>query len=92
MPYNPLIAGAFFRSGQIEAGVRHKKNYQLMQGLGKPGPFYEVRSNYYIMIGKRRPMSEQIAKVKALYDSAPEFEWERMDRNPFEFEIAERML
>ena len=37
-------------------------------------------------------MTDQVAKVKALYDSSPELEWERMDRNPFEFEITKRML
>lgn len=37
-------------------------------------------------------MTDQVEKVKALYDSSPELEWERMDRNPFEFEITKRML
>jgi ATP-dependent DNA helicase RecG len=51
MPYNPLIAGAFFRSGQVEAWGRGiEKISNSCKDWGKPEPFYEVRSNY-IMIG-----------------------------------------
>jgi len=37
-------------------------------------------------------MTDYTAMVKSLYDSSPEVEWARMDRNPFEFEITKRML
>jgi ATP-dependent DNA helicase RecG len=51
MPYNPLIAGAFFRSGQIEAWGRGiEKIAKARKEWGQPEPFYEVRSSY-IMIG-----------------------------------------
>jgi ATP-dependent DNA helicase RecG len=49
--YNPLIAGAFFRSGQIEAWGRGiEKITDSCKSWGKPVPFYEIRSNY-VMIG-----------------------------------------
>jgi ATP-dependent DNA helicase RecG len=51
MPYNPLIAGAFFRSGQVEAWGRGiEKIAKVCKQWGKLEPFYEVRSNY-VMIG-----------------------------------------
>ncbi|MDR1321563.1 MAG: putative DNA binding domain-containing protein [Gracilibacteraceae bacterium] len=51
MPYNPLIAGAFFRSGQIEAWGRGiEKITDSCKSWGKAEPFYEVHSNY-VMIG-----------------------------------------
>jgi ATP-dependent DNA helicase RecG len=50
-PYNPLIAGAFFRSGQIEAWGRGiEKITEACKSWGKPEPFYRVRPNE-IMIG-----------------------------------------
>ena len=50
-PYNPLIAGAFFRSGQIEAWGRGiEKITEVCKLWGKPGPFYKVRANE-VMIG-----------------------------------------
>jgi ATP-dependent DNA helicase RecG len=51
MPYNPLIAGTFFRSGQIEAWGRGiEKITDSCKAWGKSEPYYEVRSNY-VMIG-----------------------------------------
>jgi ATP-dependent DNA helicase RecG len=51
IPYNPLIAGAFFRSGQIEAWGRDiEKIANNCRACGKPDPFYEIQSNY-VMIG-----------------------------------------
>jgi ATP-dependent DNA helicase RecG len=50
-PYNPLIAGAFFRSGQIEAWGRGiEKITTACKEWGKPAPFYSVRPNE-VMIG-----------------------------------------
>ena len=50
-PYNPLIAGAFFRSGQIEAWGRGvEKIAEACKDWGKPVPFYRVRANE-VMIG-----------------------------------------
>jgi ATP-dependent DNA helicase RecG len=51
MPHNPLIAGAFFRSGQIEAWGRGiEKITESCRSWGKPEPFYEIHSND-VMIG-----------------------------------------
>ena len=45
-PYNPLIAGTFFRSGQIEAWGRGIEKIRMAcKGWGKPEPFYKVRPN-----------------------------------------------
>jgi len=50
-PYNPLIAGAFFRSGQIEAWGRSiEKIIEACKLWGKPEPFFRVRPNE-VMIG-----------------------------------------
>lgn len=50
-PYNPLIAGTFFRSGQIEAWGRGiEKITNACKDWGKGEPFYQVRSNE-VMIG-----------------------------------------
>jgi ATP-dependent DNA helicase RecG len=50
-PYNPLIAGAFFRSGQIEAWGRGvEKIANACESWGKPKPFYRIRVNE-VMIG-----------------------------------------
>jgi ATP-dependent DNA helicase RecG len=50
-PYNPLIAGTFFRSGQIEAWGRGiEKITNACKEWGKPEPFYQVRPNE-VMIG-----------------------------------------
>ena len=50
-PYNPLIAGAFFRSGQIEAWGRGvEKMAEACKSWGKPEPFYRIRANE-VMIG-----------------------------------------
>lgn len=46
-PYNSLIAGAFFRSGQIEAWGR---GIESCKSWGKQEPFYRIRSNE-VMIG-----------------------------------------
>jgi ATP-dependent DNA helicase RecG len=51
LPYNPLIAGAFFRSGQIEAWGRGiEKITDACKTWGKPEPFFRIRSNE-VMIG-----------------------------------------
>jgi len=51
MPYNPLIASSFFRSGQIEAWGRGiEKITESCKAWGKPDPFYQVRTNE-VMIG-----------------------------------------
>ena len=45
-PYNPLIAGAFFRCGQIEAWGRGiEKITESCKSWGKPKPFYHIRPN-----------------------------------------------
>ena len=50
-PFNPLIAGAFFRSGQIEAWGRGiEKIAKSCESWGKPAPFFRIRANE-IMIG-----------------------------------------
>ncbi len=50
-PYNPLIAGTFFRSGQIEAWGRGvEKITNACKDWGKAEPFYRVRPNE-VMIG-----------------------------------------
>jgi ATP-dependent DNA helicase RecG len=50
-PHNPLIAGAFFRSGQIEAWGRGvEKIASACESWGKPKPFYRMRVNE-VMIG-----------------------------------------
>ena len=50
-PYNPLIAGSFFRSGQIEAWGRGiEKITEACKSLGKPKPYYRIRANE-VMIG-----------------------------------------
>ena len=50
-PHNPLIANAFFRSGQIEAWGRGiKKITDSCDYWKKPYPFYEIKKND-VMIG-----------------------------------------
>jgi ATP-dependent DNA helicase RecG len=50
-PYNPLIANAFFRSGQIEAWGRGiEKITDACKEWNAPEPFYRVRPNE-VMIG-----------------------------------------
>ena len=51
MPHNPLIAGAFFRSGQIEAWGRGiEKITEACKSWGRPEPYYKIRPNE-VMIG-----------------------------------------
>jgi ATP-dependent DNA helicase RecG len=51
MPRNPLVAGAFFCSGQIEAWGRGiEKITSSCKEWGKPEPFYRIRPNE-VMIG-----------------------------------------
>jgi len=58
-PFNPLIAGAFFRSGQIEAWGRGvEKIAEACKSWGKPVPFYKVRPNE-VMIGFETPLFEE---------------------------------
>ena len=33
-----------------------------------------------------------IDTVRSYYDSAPEMEWDRLDQNPFEFELTTHMM
>jgi len=50
-PFNPLIAGAFFRSGQIEAWGRGiGKISDACKSMGMPEPFYQVRPSD-VMVG-----------------------------------------
>jgi len=50
-PYNPLIAGAIFRSGQVEAWGRGiKKITDSCDNWKKQHPYYEIKSND-VMIG-----------------------------------------
>jgi ATP-dependent DNA helicase RecG len=50
-PYNPLIASAFFRSGQIEAwGCGIEKITDACKEWNMPEPFFRVRPNE-VMIG-----------------------------------------
>ena len=50
-PFNPLIAGAFFRSGQIEAWGRGiGKISAACKSVGMPEPFYWVRQDE-VMVG-----------------------------------------
>ena len=50
-PYNPLIAGVFFRSGQIEAWGRGiEKITEACKSRGKPKPFFKIQPNE-VMIG-----------------------------------------
>jgi ATP-dependent DNA helicase RecG len=49
-PYNPLIAGVFFRSGQIEAWGRGvEKITNACKEWDKPEPFYRIRTNEVII-------------------------------------------
>jgi ATP-dependent DNA helicase RecG len=51
IPHNPLIARAFFRSGQIEEWGRGiEKITNSCEEWGKPKPFYRIRPNE-VMIG-----------------------------------------
>ncbi len=51
MPYNPLLANTFFRSGQIEAWGRGiEKITDACKEWSKPEPFYRIASNE-VMIG-----------------------------------------
>ena len=51
MPSNPLIANAFFRSGQIEAWGRGiEKMTDSCKEWSRPEPFYRIRTNE-VMIG-----------------------------------------
>jgi ATP-dependent DNA helicase RecG len=51
LPHNPLIAGAFFRSGQIEAWGRGiQKITEACKFWGKPDPIYRIKANE-VMIG-----------------------------------------
>ena len=67
-PYNPLIAGTFFRSGQIEAWGRGiEKITEACKSWGKPEPFYRIRANE-VMIG----FNTDVSIVKNIADSIVE--------------------
>jgi ATP-dependent DNA helicase RecG len=75
-PYNPLIAAAFFRSGQIESWGRGvQKIADACTFWGKPEPFYKVRSNE-VMIG---------------FDTKPEFT-EKFTKKYIENETKQKIL
>jgi ATP-dependent DNA helicase RecG len=85
-PYNPLIAGAFFRSGQIEAcGRGVQKIAEACKLWGKAEPFYRIRTNE-IMIGFETDVSiaENIANSTLAkdFDSAQAKIFELMQNNP----------
>jgi ATP-dependent DNA helicase RecG len=68
VPYNPLIAGTFFRSGQIEAWGRGiEKITEACKSWGKPKPFYRVRPNE-VMIG----FNTDVGIVKNIADNIVE--------------------
>jgi len=77
-PYNPLIAGAFFRSGQIEAWGRGiQKITNACMEWGKPEPFFKISSNE-VMIGFHvDPISivgstEYVNEGREVYDITPQ--------------------
>ena len=72
IPHNPLIAGAFFRSGLIEAWGRGiEKITSACKEAGKPEPFYKVRPNE-VMIGFNTEANDDIGIVENIVDSIVE--------------------
>jgi len=63
-PHNPLIANAFFRSGQIEAwgrGIEKMKNGCIADGL--PEPQFEVSSTTFSICFRIRNNNEALGKT-----------------------------
>jgi ATP-dependent DNA helicase RecG len=55
-PYNPLIAGTFFRSGQIEAWGRGiEKIKEACKSWGKSEPIYKIRANEVMICFNTEP-------------------------------------
>ena len=94
MPYNPLIAGAFFRSGQIEAWGRGiKKIADACKSWGKLEPFFRIRVNE-VMIGFNTDVSIVENIVENIVETGGINETQRtimalMDGNP---KITVRLL
>ena len=79
MPGNPLIANAFFRSGQIEAWRRGiEKMTDSCKEWSRPEPFYKIRTNE-VMIGfntesgivEKNGLTEIQKKIIALMQANP---------------------
>jgi len=86
-PFNPLIAGTFFRSGQIEAWGRGiEKITEACKIWGKPKPFYEIRANE-VMIG----FNTDAAIVGSIVDSIVNSIVENIDLNTIQVKILELM-
>jgi len=69
VPHNPQIAGALFRSGQIEAwGQGVEKITDTCKAWGKPAPFYRIRPNE-VMIGFKIEANNDAGIVENIVDS-----------------------
>jgi len=56
-PHNPFIAGAFFRSGQIEAWGRGVEKITASRtAWNQPAPFYRISSNEVMSVPSLKPM------------------------------------
>jgi ATP-dependent DNA helicase RecG len=83
-PYNPLIARAFFRSGQIEAWGRGvEKITNSCKSWGKQEPFYRIRSNE-VMIG----FNTEVDRIGEFTEKFPE----KFTENETQRRIIEMML
>jgi ATP-dependent DNA helicase RecG len=83
-PYNPLIAQAFFRSGQIEAWGRGvEKITNSCKSWGKQEPFCRIRSNE-VMIG----FNTEVAGIGKFPEKFPE----KFPRNKTQRKIIEMIL
>ncbi|MDR1872530.1 MAG: putative DNA binding domain-containing protein [Deltaproteobacteria bacterium] len=83
-PYNPLIARAFFRSGQIEAWDRGiEKITNSCKSWGKQEPFYRIRSNE-VMIG----FNTEVVDIGKFPDKLPE----KLPENETQRKIIEMIL
>ena len=72
-PHNPLVAGAFFRSGQIEAwgrGIEKMKNGCLADGL--PEPEFEITPNTFSICFKTRNNNKIEIEAKMKKETAHE--------------------
>ena len=77
-PYNPLVAGAFFRSGQVEAWGRGiQKITDSCDLWGKPHPYYKIKTND-VMIGFD---TEVVSSVKFGEKFVDEFVEKFVDNN-----------
>jgi ATP-dependent DNA helicase RecG len=86
-PYNPLIAGAFFRTGQIEAWGRGvEKITDNCRAWGKSAPFYRIRSNE-VMIG----FSTDVGIVENIVDGIVENIVEKNELSEIQVQIIQLM-